>query len=104
MKSRIWNEALTFIGVSNVSVQKKERLIRDEVQQEQGGTIASRYTRLITRKEACEKMNRLWADYLGNEIEVRFRKFSDTDLDLPGNEAYEGEYEAEQEGGEQING
>lgn len=104
LKSRIWNEALTFIGVSNVSVQKKERLIRDEVQQEQGGTIASRYTRLITRKEACEKMNRLWADYLGNEIEVRFRKFSDTDLDLPGNETYEGEYEAEQEGGEQING
>ena len=68
LKTQIWNEALTFLGIPNVSYQKRERLISDEVTREQGGTIASRFTRLNMRQEACEKINRMfglnmWVEY-----------------------------------------
>ena len=55
-KTEIWNELLRYIGISNISIQKKERMIKDEVMQEMGGTIASRYTRLIPRQEAAKKI------------------------------------------------
>lgn len=60
LKVRIWNEALTYLGISNLSVQKKERLVSDEVIRSQGGTIASRYSRLQARREACNKINRMF--------------------------------------------
>lgn len=68
LKTQIWNEALTYLGISNVNVSKKERLITDEVQRNQGGTIASRYSRLESRRQACEKINKMfgldiWVDY-----------------------------------------
>lgn len=68
LKTQIWNEALTYLGISNTNVQKKERLITDEVTRNQGGTIASRYSRLQARREACKKINRIfglniWCDY-----------------------------------------
>ena len=69
MKANIWNEALTFLGISNLSVNKKERLITDEVQRNQGGTIASRYSRLQSRKDAVAKINAMF----NTEIEVNFR-------------------------------
>ena len=68
LKTQIWNEALTYLGISNINVQKKERLITDEVTRNQGGTIASRYSRLNARREACRAINRMfgldiWCDY-----------------------------------------
>ena len=68
LKTQIWNEALTYMGISNVNIQKKERLITDEVTRNQGGTIASRYSRLNARREACKKINdmfglHVWCDY-----------------------------------------
>ena len=68
LKAQIWNEALTYLGISNINVQKKERLISDEVTRNQGGTIASRYSRLNARREACKQINEMfglniWCDY-----------------------------------------
>lgn len=70
LKTQIWNEALTYLGISNVSYQKKERLLRDEVQRTLGGTIASRYSRLEARRQAAEEINRMF----GLNIEVDFRE------------------------------
>ena len=42
LKTQIWNEALTYLGISNTNVTKKERMISDEVIRNQGGVIASR--------------------------------------------------------------
>lgn len=58
LKTQIWNEALTYLGISNINVTKKERLITDEVTRNQGGTMASRYSRLEARKQACDEINR----------------------------------------------
>lgn len=69
LKTKIWNEALTYLGISNLVINKKERLITDEVQRSQGGTIASRFSRLESRREAAEKIN----DMFGTEIEVNYR-------------------------------
>lgn len=60
LKTELWNEFLTKIGVSNVNIAKKERLISDEVMRQSGGTIASRYTRLDMRKKACDQINKMF--------------------------------------------
>jgi hypothetical protein len=70
LKTQIWNEALTYLGISNINVQKKERMITDEVTRNQGGTIASRYSRLECRREAVKKIN----DMFGLNIEVNYRE------------------------------
>lgn len=68
LKTQIWNEALTYLGISNINITKKERLITDEVTRNQGGTIASRYSRLEARRDACKEINKMfgldiWCDY-----------------------------------------
>lgn len=70
LKTQIWNEALTYLGISNINIQKKERLITDEVTRNQGGTIASRYSRLEARRQAVEKINEMF----GTNIEVNYRE------------------------------
>ena len=67
-KQNDWNEFLRLIGVANLSVQKKERNIRDEIMTSQGGTIASRYNRFEPRKKAIDLINEKW----GLNIEVEF--------------------------------
>lgn len=57
-KDKIWSEFLRLIGISNLSFQKKERNISDEIQAMQGGTIASRYERFEPRKKAIEEINK----------------------------------------------
>lgn len=79
LKTQIWNEALTYLGISNINIQKKERLITDEVTRNQGGTIASRYSRLESRREAVKKINEMF----GTNIEVNYREdFQQVDNDI----------------------
>lgn len=75
LKTQLWNEALTYLGISNINIVKKERLITDEVTRNQGGTVASRYSRLESRRQACEKINEMfglniWVDYREDYQEV----------------------------------
>lgn len=70
LKVQYWNEALTYLGISNLNIQKKERLVADEVVRSQGGTIASRYSRLEARREACKKINAMF----GLNIDVDYRE------------------------------
>lgn len=70
LKSNIWNEALTYLGIPNVNVSKKERMITDEVTRGLGGTFASRFSRLHTRQQACEKINKMF----GLDLWVEFRE------------------------------
>lgn len=76
IKMQIWNEALTELGISNISYQKKERLVSDEVIRNMGGTIASRYSRITMRRLACDKIN----DMFGLDIKCDYREdFRQTD-------------------------
>lgn len=64
LKTRYYNEALTYLGISNISFQKKERMVSDEVIRNMGGTIANRYSRLNARKQACKEINDMFSDEL----------------------------------------
>ena len=70
LKTQIWNEALTWLGISNVNIQKRERLISDEVNRNMGGTVASRFSRLEARRTACDKINKMF----GTDIWCDFRE------------------------------
>lgn len=80
---RIWNNFCRLVGVSNLAVQKKERLISSEVNALQGGAIASRWSRYLPRAEAVEQINKKFSDYLNEEVKVRYYD------DLPSSEAEE---------------
>lgn len=75
LKQNIWNEVLTFLGVPNVQMNKKERLITDEVNRGLGGVFASRYSGLLSRQQACEQIN----DMFGLNLSVEYRNESETD-------------------------
>ena len=70
LKTQKWNEALTYLGISNLSFQKKERMVSDEVIRNMGGTIANRYSRLQARRDAADAINKMF----GLDIEVNFRE------------------------------
>lgn len=89
LKTQVWNEALTYLGISNISNVKKERMITDEVNRNLGGTIASRYSRLESRQEAVEKINKMF----GTDISVEYRddfQYANTE-----SEEMDGDYEDE---------
>lgn len=78
LKVKIWNEALTYLGISNINTTKKERMITDEVIRNQGGTIASRYSRLESRRRAVKKINKMF----GLNITVDYREdFQSPDIE-----------------------
>lgn len=74
LKTRYYNEALTYLGISNISFQKKERMVSDEVIRNMGGTIANRYSRLNARKQACRMINEMFADELEDEVDCVYRE------------------------------
>ena len=65
---KLWEEFYSHIGISSVVINKKERLIKDEMRASQGGTIASRYVRFNSRKIALAKIKQKW----GIDIELEF--------------------------------
>lgn len=67
-KKEEWSEFLESIGITSNMVNKKERLITDEVFTSMGGTIASRYNRFESRRKAVELIN----EYFDQKIEVEF--------------------------------
>lgn len=75
LKQNIWNEVLTFLGVPNVQMNKKERLITDEVNRGLGGVFASRYSGLLSRRQACDQINEMF----GLNLSVEYRNESETD-------------------------
>jgi len=77
LKTEIWNEALTYLGISNVNYQKKERMVTDEVNRSQGGTVASRFSPLDSRKQACEEINQMF----GLDIDVDYQEGFDEDVE-----------------------
>ena len=68
LKEKIWNEALTYMGIANITEAKKERLITDEVNRGMGGVLINREIRLLERKRACEQINNMF----GLNIDVEF--------------------------------
>ena len=56
-KKEIWNEALTFLGINNIMIDKKERLITDEANSNNELINLNLQSFLAPRKLACEQFN-----------------------------------------------
>ena len=95
LKTQLWNEALTYLGISNINIQKKERLITDEVTRNQGGVIASRYSRLEARRQACKQIN----DMFGLELWCDYREDYQA-IELDADDTVDGEPNSDGEGGD----
>ena len=73
-KKNIWNEALTFLGVNNLSNEKKERMITNEASANNELINLNLQSMLIPRQEACKQFNKLFGlEGTDNEISVRVR-------------------------------
>ena len=83
-KNQVWNEALTYLGISNTSYQKKERLISDEVIRNMGGTIASRYSRLSERQKACDVINRMFGLNMSVDYREDVQQLVETNIEYTG--------------------
>lgn len=84
-KEKIWNEFLRLIGVANMSHTKKERQITDEIFTMQGGTIASRFNRFESRKDAFKKIK----EKFDVEVTVSYYDGLPTNLRMPDYEEIE---------------
>ena len=62
------NRILTYLGVDNLPVEKQERLLTGEAEANDEALYLIRDARLKMRKDACEKMNKLW----GLNVEVDY--------------------------------
>lgn len=72
-KKEIRNEAMTYLGIKNANVDKKERLITEEVEANDDEIELSIDLMLQTRKRACEEINKLFK--LDNKVDVRLREY-----------------------------
>lgn len=89
LKSNLWNEALTYLGIPNANVMKRERLIKDEVLRSLGGTMANRYSRLQARQEAVKKINRMFGTNIEVGIKEEIEDMGNVDLNVS-RETFEG--------------
>ena len=72
-KMQIWNEALTYLGINNVAVEKKERLVESEATGNNELINLNLEARLQVRKLACKQFNEYFGLTGENAIDVKVR-------------------------------
>ena len=75
-KKEIWNEALTFLGINNIMIDKKERLITDEANSNNERINLNLQSYLAPRQEACRQFNEKFG-FTGTDKEISVRVRSD---------------------------
>lgn len=75
-KKKIWDEALLYLGINTIDVEKKERLITGESNANNEVINLNLQSFLAPREEACKQFNKLFG-LEGTDKEVRVRVRSD---------------------------
>lgn len=68
----IYNQFLSFIGISTIQFNKKERMISSEIKSQTGGSIAQRFSRFEPRLNAIEEINEKFKEFLDKPIELSY--------------------------------
>ena len=69
-KNKLWNECMTFLGINNANMDKRERLVDDEVQANNEQIGYSAEVMLKSRQRAADLMSKL----CGAKITVELRR------------------------------
>ena len=108
-KKEIWNEALTYLGINNIMVDKKERLITDEANSNNELINLNLQAMLAPRQEACRQFNEKFG-LTGTDKEISVRVRSDLHNIIKNVESIVADYkednivkDLENEGGAVIN-
>lgn len=75
-KKEIWNEALTYLGINNISINKKERLTENESSENNELVNLNLQSMLAPRLEACRQFNEKYG-LTGTDKEISVRVRSD---------------------------
>lgn len=86
-KNHIWNECMTFLGINNANMDKRERLVDDEVQANNEQVEMFALMGLKARQRACELINAKF----NTNISVEFREAENEDMSFSEGAQEEGE-------------
>lgn len=75
-KKEIWNEALTYLGINNIAITKKERLTENESNENNELVNLNLFAMLEPRKQACREFNEKYG-LTGTDKEISVRVRSD---------------------------
>jgi hypothetical protein len=75
-KKEIWNEALTYLGINNIAITKKERLTENESSENNELVNLNLQSMLAPRLEACRQFNEKFG-FTGTDKEISVRVRSD---------------------------
>ena len=75
-KKQIWNEALQFLGINSLSLEKRERMITDEANSNNELINLNLQAFLVPRQEACRQFNELFG-LTGTDKEIKVKVRSD---------------------------
>lgn len=89
-KHAVFNEAMTFLGINNANMDKRERLVAGEVQANNEQIEMSAQVMLKSRQKACELINNLFDLDISVEIRQPEIEFMDDIEDVAnGSEGFE---------------
>lgn len=75
-KKEIWNEALSYLGINNINIEKKERAVTDEINSNNELINLNLESYLAPRLKACKQINDLFG-FTGTDKEISVRINSD---------------------------
>ena len=75
-KKEIWNEFLTYLGINNIMLEKKERLVTDEANSNNEVINLNLQSYLVPRQQACKEFNEKFG-LTGTDKEISVRVRSD---------------------------